>query len=85
MVLRDLARQQVRHLGRDTKAAEIDGRNVEDAAHRNGEVLLAHVGFFDDELDEARAFPFLLFEQFFDLLGREQTVLDEGVGDAFTK
>ena len=85
VVLCDFARQQVRHLRRDADARQVDGRDVEHAAHRNGHVLLADVGFLDDELDEARAFALLLFEQFFDLLGGEQAVLDEGVGDAFTK
>ena len=85
VIVRDFARQQVGDLRRDADAGEIDGRDVQHAAHGDGHVLLADVGLLEDELEEARAFLLLLFEQFLDLLGRQQAVLDQGVGDAFTK
>ena len=77
--------QQVGHFQRDADAGEIDGRRVEHAAHGDGHVLLADVGLFEDQLEQAGAFLLLLLEQFFDLLGGQQAVLDQGVGDAFTK
>jgi hypothetical protein len=43
------------------------------------------VGFLKDELQQAGAAFFLLFEQFLDLLRCEQAVLDEGVGNAFAE
>ncbi len=64
---------------------EVDRRDVQHAAHADGQVLLADVGFFHDQFDEAGAFLFLLFEQFLDLVRAQQPVLDEGVGDAFSK
>ena len=65
--------------------ARLIGRDVEHAAHAHGQVLFADVGFFDDELDEARALLFLLFKQFLHLVRAQQTVLDERVGDAFSE
>jgi hypothetical protein len=85
VVLDDFVGEEVGDVGGDGKAEEVDGRHVEDAAHRDGEVLFADVGFFDDEFDEARAFLLLLFEEFLDLLGGEEAVFDEGVGDAFSE
>ncbi len=64
---------------------EVDRRHIQHAAHADGQVLFADVGFFHDQFDEARAFFFLLLQQFLDLLCAQQTVLDEGVGDAFSK
>ena len=61
------------------------GRHVQHASHGHRQVLFADVGLVHDELDEPRALLFLLFEQFLDLPGRQQAVLDEGVGDAFSE
>jgi hypothetical protein len=63
----------------------IDGRGVQNPAHRNDQVALGHVGFFDHQLEQAGAFLFLLLHQLLDLRARQQSVLDQGVGDAFTK
>ena len=52
---------------------------------RNGHVLLADVGLFENELEQPGAALLLLLEQFLDLLGGQQAVLDQSVGDAFTK
>ena len=52
---------------------------------RDGHVLLADVGLLQDQLEQAGAFLLLLLEQFLDLLGGQQAVLDQGVGDAFAK
>ena len=71
--------------GQDVDAGDVDGRDVKHAAHGDGEVLFAHVGFFDDEFDQARAALLLLLEQFLHLDGAQQAVLDEGVGDAFSE
>ena len=78
-------RHQTGHLLRDTDAAEVDRRDVEDAAHRDDHVQFADVGFFEDQLEQAGAFLFLQFEQFLDLLDGEQPVFDQSVGDAFSK
>ena len=48
---------------------EIDRRRVEHPAHGDGHVLLADVGFLQDQLEQARAFLLLLLQQFLDLLG----------------
>ena len=66
-------------------AGEVDRRRVEDAAHADRHVLLGDVGFFDDQFQEAGAFLLLLLQQFVNLLGGQQAVLDQGVGDAFSK
>ena len=73
------------HFDGDADAGEVDGRRVQHAAHGNGHVLLADVGLFEDEFEQARAVFLLLFQQFLHLLGRQQAVLDQGVGDAFSK
>ena len=85
VVIFGFARQQVGDFLRDGDAREVDGRDVEHAAHAHGQVLLADVGLVHDELDEARAFLLLLFEQFLHLPGAQQAVLDERVGDAFSE
>ena len=69
VVVGHFARQQVGDFERDAEAGEVDGRRVQHAAHRNGHVLLADVGLFEDELEQAGAFLLLLLEQFLDLLG----------------
>ena len=51
----------------------------------DGKVLFADVTFLGHEAQQANAFLLLLFEQFLDLLRGQQSVFDEGVGDAFTK
>ena len=66
-------------------AGEIDRRRVQDAAHGDGHVLFADVGLLEDQLEQAGAFLLLLLQQFLDLLGRQQAVFDQGVGDAFAK
>jgi len=66
-------------------AGEVDRRDVQHAAHAHGQVLFADVSFFDDQLDESRALPFLLFQEFHHLVRAQQTILDERVGDAFSK
>ena len=66
-------------------AGEIHRRHVQHAAHRDGEVLLAHVAFAGDELEETNAFLLLLVEQLGDLFAGQQPVFDESVGNAFTK
>ncbi len=83
--MRHLARQQVGNLDRDADAGQVDRRRVEHPAHADGHVLLADVGFFQHELHKSRPFLLLLFQQFLDLLGRQQAVFDEGVGDAFSE
>ncbi len=52
---------------------------------RDGHVLLGDVGLFDDQLEQAGALLLLLLQQFLHLLGGQQAVLDQGVGDAFSK
>ena len=52
---------------------------------RHRHVLLADVGLFEDQLEQAGAFLLLLLEQLLDLLWRQQAVFDQGVGDAFAK
>ena len=69
----------------EAEAGEVDRGRVEDAAHGDDHVLLGDVGLFDDQLEEAGAFLLLLFEQFVHLLGGQQAVLHEGVGDAFSE
>ncbi len=85
MVVFGFPRQQVGDFLRDVDASEIDGGDVEHAAHADGEVLLADVGLVHDELDEAGALFFLLFEQFLHLSRAQEAVLDERVGDAFSE
>ena len=86
VIVGDLARAAVRRSRREcVMRAQVDGRRVEDAAHGDGHVLLADVGLFEDELEEAGAVLLLLLEQFVHLLERQQAVLDQGVGDAFSK
>ena len=63
----------------------LTGGGVQDAAHANDQVLLVDVGFFDDQLDETGAFLLLFLQQLLHLGGREQAILDQGVGDAFSK
>src|SRR6266498_17960 len=85
VIVADFAREQIGDLGRDAATTEVDRRDVEDAAHGNGHVGLGHEPLVDDHLEEAGAFLFLLFEQFFDLLGEEQAILHQRIGDAFSK
>ncbi len=66
-------------------AAEVDGRRIEHPAHGNRHVLLGDVGLFGDEFEQAFAFFLLMLEQFLDLLREQQAILDQGVGDAFSK
>ena len=85
VVMRQFARQQIGHVQRDADAGEVDRGGVEDPAHGNRHVLLADVGLFEDQFKETGALLFLLFEQFFDLPGGEQTIFHQGVGDPFSK
>ena len=71
--------------GRNANAAQIDRRRVQHPAHRDDHVQLVDIGLLHDELEQAGAFLLLLLEQFLDLLADEQAVLDQGVGDAFSK
>ena len=83
--MRRVARQQFDDFRRNTHTRKIDGRYVQHTPHGNSQVLLADVGFVDNELDEARPPFFLLFKQFLDLPRRQQAVLDECVSDAFSE
>ncbi len=85
VIVGQVAREQFGHFGKNADARKIDRRSVENAAHRDRHVLLADVGFFDDELQQPRAFFLLLLQQLFHLRDRQQAVLDEGVGYAFSK
>ncbi len=68
MTVHRLARKQFHQIRRNVGAGEIDRRHVQYAAHADGQVGFAHVGFFHDQLDEARALFFLLFEQLLHLV-----------------
>src|SRR3954465_13466599 len=85
MRLGELARDKVSYLEWNGDPWKINGRNVQHAADRNRHVLLADIGFVEDELEEASAFLFLLFEELFDLLDTQQAVFDQSVGNAFAK
>ena len=85
VVVSHFAREQFRDLDRDGDAGQVDRRGVEHPAHGNRHVLVAHVAFFEDELEQADAAFFLLLDELFHLPHAQQAVFDEGVGDAFTK
>ena len=85
VIARDIAREQVRDLGTDAGAGQVDRRDVKHPAHRDGEIHLGDEIFFHHQLEEPGALFFLLFEQVGHRLGRDQPVFHEGIGDAFTK
>ena len=85
MVVRRVMWQQFNDLRQNVHAGEVDRQDIEHAPHGNRQVLFADIGFVNDELDEARAFLLLLFEQFLHLGRAQQAVLDQGVGDAFSE
>jgi hypothetical protein len=58
VVLGDFAGQQVGDIEGMLMRARLMGGTFQHAAHGDGDVLLADVGLLEDELDEARAFPF---------------------------
>ena len=60
MVVRHLARHQLRYFEGNGQAGEIDRRRVEHAPHRNRHVLVADVGLFEDQLKQPRTFLLLL-------------------------
>lgn len=76
---------QVGHFHRDGNALQIHRRHVEHAPHGDNHVHVLHELLLGKQLQQAGAFLLLQFEQLFHLLGRKKTVLDQGVGDAFSK
>src|SRR5690348_8866888 len=85
MSVGQVAGNQIRDLHGNGNFRKIDRGRVEHTADGNRHVLLANVGFFEDELEETRALFLLLSQQLLDLFGREQAIFDERVGDPFTK
>jgi hypothetical protein len=85
MSVRQFTRDQIGNFQRNADSTKVDGGRVEHAAHRNGHVLLAYVRLLENQLEQPGALLFLLLEQLIDLARAEQTVLDECVGDAFSK
>ena len=85
VIVGHVAGDKVADFRRDSEAREVDGGRVQDTAHGDGHVRLTDVSFFEQEFEEACAFLFLLLEQLFNLFLAEQAVLDEGVGNAFSK
>lgn len=77
--------QKFSHFRRYANAGEVDRRSVKDTSHGNGHVRVRNIGFLDDQFQEAGAFFFLLFQQFINLLGAQQTVFHQGVSDAFSE
>ena len=71
--------------GGTIRRVTLTGGVFKHAPHGHDQVLLGDVGLFHDQLDEAGAFLLLLLQQFLHLLRRQQAVLDQGVGDAFSK
>ena len=85
MVVSHFPRHQVGHFQRDAQAGEIDRRRVEHPPHGHRHVLVADVGFFENQFEQAGALLLLLLKQFFHLLGRQQAVFHQGVGNAFAE
>ena len=85
--MRHVARNQFHNFGLDVDACEVDGRDVQHAAHADGEVHVADVllVFINEQLYQSRTFFFLTFQQLLNLVRAQQPILDEGVGDAFGK
>ena len=64
---------------------QVYGRHIEDPTDRDGHVVFGDEALVRDELQEPGALFFLLLEEFLHLLGGEQPILHQGVGDAFSE
>ena len=85
VALHHLAGDQLQQLREHGGAGDVDRGDVQHTPHADREILFAHIGFFDDELDQAGALFFLLLQQFRHLPRIQQPILDQGVDNPLPK
>jgi hypothetical protein len=76
---------QTQHVLGHAHLGKVDGGGVQATPHGNDHVLLRHVFFVREQLEQSAALLFLEVEHLRELSGQEQALLDEDVGDAFPK